>query len=539
MRMYRCKMKLLCVLFVWCVVVVCGGRFHHHKPSEETTTTEEQFDLSRLQFENEEQRREFKRVLNNINSTRGSGTYLKINLTEPVASANRSTFRFPLFHDDDDAADDTPVIHKIWYRRRVKRFTVDQQMAWYDSNITWSLFTQLLPFTRDVVVKELTDAFYMWENTTTWRNQTMLRFIQLPDNDTSANIKIHFERGDHNDSFPFDGPNGVMAHTFLPPYGRIHFDADEEWNLRYENNTIPEDGISLFLVAAHEIGHALGFYHSSVRKAIMFSFYNSANYKLTVDDLNGLNQLYSDNPFRTTTTTTTTTTTAPFTTTAKPVIKPMNSRNLIFERVLPLWLWRHSLTKRDECVAPPSNLMMLGDRLHLMVAGKVWSYDKNGTIHYQGVPLMSLWHDLCNADAMVAIDNVVIATYKNVWYEYDDKGVLMYVGRVQDVLDDVTRVDTFVLERDDDNMPRLYATYGNKFYVLDLATRHTVYSGPLHHKFRGVGARMDYFVHFPDSQTQLVGLARGVWSVRVIAVDPVLGNVYQAVKGVQRLLQQC
>lgn len=547
--MYCCKMKLLCVTFLWCVVVVMvyssnitnGPKRHYHKKllHQELGLPDEDFDVNKLQFENEEQRREFNMVLNNVNTTRGSGTYLKLDVPAPIAN-HTSAFRFPLFHDNDDDVNDVPVIHKVWYYRpRVKRFTVQQQRVWYHDNVTWSLFTQVLPFARKLVVKELTNAFDMWQNTITWRNKTMLRFTQLSDNNTSANIKLYFTHGDHNDSFPFDGPNGIIAHAFLPPYGRIHFDADESWNLTGENMTISEEGINLFVVAAHEIGHAIGFQHSSVRKAIMFAFYNSANNKLNVDDINGLNQLYSDNPFRTTTTTTTTTTTAaPSTTTDTIPVRRVNKRNLIFERFLPLWLWKKSLEKHNECVVAPSDMMMIGNRLYMTVAGKVWSYDNNGTIHNQGVPITSLWRDLCNADAMIAIGDVVIATYKNVWYEYK-KGVLNYVGRVQDVLINATRVDTFVLEHDNNAPPRLYATYGNKFYVLDIASRRRVYRGLLRDKFRGVGVRIDYFVHFPDSQVHLVGIGRGVWSVRVVTVDPQLGNVYEAVKGLQKVLQHC
>ncbi|KAM8835784.1 macrophage metalloelastase-like [Synchiropus picturatus] len=107
----------------------------------------------------------------------------------------------------------------------------------------------------------------------------------------TADIMILFQAQDHGDFAPFDGPNGVLAHAFSPGEGRggdAHFDEDENWSI-----TAPE--ANLFLVAAHELGHALGLAHSQDQTALMFPTYqyvNTEGYKLPSDDRKGIQAIY-------------------------------------------------------------------------------------------------------------------------------------------------------------------------------------------------------------------------------------------------------
>uniref|UniRef100_A0A8C5HU14 Matrix metalloproteinase-9 n=1 Tax=Gouania willdenowi TaxID=441366 RepID=A0A8C5HU14_GOUWI len=66
-----------------------------------------------------------------------------------------------------------------------------------------------------------------------------------------------------------------------------NYDDDKKWGL------CPDQGYSLFLVAAHEFGHALGLEHSSIREALMFPMYSYVeDFSLHDDDIEGIQYLY-------------------------------------------------------------------------------------------------------------------------------------------------------------------------------------------------------------------------------------------------------
>ncbi|XVF60403.1 hypothetical protein PTKIN_Ptkin08bG0043000 [Pterospermum kingtungense] len=122
----------------------------------------------------------------------------------------------------------------------------------------------------------------------TWATNTRFRFSRTEDY-FNADIKVGFGSGDHGDGYPFDGPDGTLAHAFAPTDGRFHFDADQQWSV----NAVP-GAFHLETVALHEIGHLLGLGHSSIEGAIMYPSIRDGETKgLHGDDIQGIKDLYN------------------------------------------------------------------------------------------------------------------------------------------------------------------------------------------------------------------------------------------------------
>lgn len=179
---------------------------------------------------------------------------------------------------------------------RSKRYVINPLgHKWTHHNITY----RILKFPSSLSVEDtrtsISIAFSKWSDV------SPLTFTEVTHGNATVDITIGFYTFNHTDCWRsplhpcFDGVNGELAHAFLPPRGEIHFDNHEFWILGRSRFSWKQ-GVwlnDLVQVAAHEIGHALGLWHSRDPTALM---HPNATYtgqrNVAQDDMWGVQRLY-------------------------------------------------------------------------------------------------------------------------------------------------------------------------------------------------------------------------------------------------------
>ncbi|XP_066506771.1 collagenase 3-like [Hoplias malabaricus] len=165
--------------------------------------------------------------------------------------------------------------------------TFGEGLKWQKNQLTY----RIVNYTPDMSTSEVDDVIQ--RALQVWAKVTPLKFTRI--NSGEADIMISFGAGSHGDFYPFDGPDGTLAHAFAPSAGiggDAHFDDDELFTFRSTN------GYILFLVAAHEFGHSLGLSHSNDPGALMYPMYSYRDpdkFVLPQDDVKGIQSLYGSN----------------------------------------------------------------------------------------------------------------------------------------------------------------------------------------------------------------------------------------------------
>ncbi|KAJ4703018.1 Metalloendoproteinase [Melia azedarach] len=174
-------------------------------------------------------------------------------------------------------------------RMRIASDIFHSHYALLEGNPKWPnveyLTYSFAPGTREDAKKPFLNALL------TWSFHTPFAFVFLEDFE-AADIKISFERGEHGDGNPFDGPGRTVGHAFQPRYGILHFDGDEKWAV----GAVPET-VDIESVALHELGHGFGLAHSSVKEAVMTPAmeFGVTQRELNQDDILGIKALYATN----------------------------------------------------------------------------------------------------------------------------------------------------------------------------------------------------------------------------------------------------
>ncbi|KNA11874.1 hypothetical protein SOVF_131050 [Spinacia oleracea] len=121
-----------------------------------------------------------------------------------------------------------------------------------------------------------------------WEQYSPFTFEEVGEGNQS-DLVFGFAVGDHGDRYPFDGPGGVVGHSFYPTGGVSHYDATEDWS---DDPGINQ--VDLNTVVLHEIGHLLGLSHTQDQSAVMFAIVDRGVKKreLQQDDVLGIQAIY-------------------------------------------------------------------------------------------------------------------------------------------------------------------------------------------------------------------------------------------------------
>jgi hypothetical protein len=131
-----------------------------------------------------------------------------------------------------------------------------------------------------------------------WAQVVQVTWVQGTNPTAPQTVNIFYATYAHGDGYPFDGPGGILAHTFYPAppnpepiAGDMHFNDSESWHIGSDTD--------VFSVALHEFGHSLGLGHSDDPSDVMYPYYKMVT-TLNSGDIAAVQTLYASGPAVTT-----------------------------------------------------------------------------------------------------------------------------------------------------------------------------------------------------------------------------------------------
>lgn len=170
--------------------------------------------------------------------------------------------------------------------------------SWNSIPISWCYKQneQSVNYSPNTITYLIHSAFNEWSKTGLtfdYHRTCLIRKKHDPDYEKRTKIVISFEKRHHGDSYDFVDGSGVIAHAFYPVNGAIHIDASFKFDLTPPGLKSQQNGVRLYNVLLHEIGHSIGLEHSSVEESIMFPYYTDEKTALKIDDIIGIREIYN------------------------------------------------------------------------------------------------------------------------------------------------------------------------------------------------------------------------------------------------------
>ncbi|KAK4289617.1 hypothetical protein Pmani_037423 [Petrolisthes manimaculis] len=275
--------------------------------------------------------------------------------------------------------------------------------------------------------------------TEVWGRPSLLEFKELEHTPEEADIIVDFKRGYHGDGYPFDGVGRTLAHAFYPGQGiggDVHFDEEEPWVQHKDSDTFEAwDRVSLFITAAHELGHALGLYHSDVEGSLMSPYLIKypSTFRLPEDDVRGIQELYGINKNWQK---------EPYPTPTQPPTKPPITK----KPLLP----PKKTDKPDTCDTSYDALSVIRREVYIFKGKYFWRLDSSGNLR-QGYPAMinlfwtTLPKNVTHVDAVYerAHDGNIVFFIGDKFYVCQGNHHLLKVGRLKNLglPEDLKKID--------------------------------------------------------------------------------------------------